>query len=196
MNNPVRAAIPRHCEAPRLLRMGGPMRGGRALDVGCGRGVGTELILDVFGADSVDAFDLDLRMVARARTRLAAHGSRVRCGSAMQAPSACRPRPTMPSSTSPSSTMLHSGGVHWRRFTACSNQVACSMPKRFCTLHRPSHHRSPPGTLTERSVRLGRVCPGTQRIGPRALRNQGAVGLIRLVHRTQVLTSKRSRRTA
>jgi len=78
MNNPVRAAIQRHFEARRLLRMGGPMRGGRALEVGCGRGVGTELILEVFGADSVDAFDLDPRMVALARTRLAAHGSRVR----------------------------------------------------------------------------------------------------------------------
>jgi len=78
MNNPVRAAIQRHFEAPRLLRMGGPMRGGRALEVGCGRGVGTELILDVFGADCVDAFDLDQRMVALARKRLAPHGSRVR----------------------------------------------------------------------------------------------------------------------
>ncbi len=77
MNNPVRAAIQRHFEARRLLRMGGPMHGGRALEVGCGRGVGTELILEVFGADSVGAFDLDPRMVALARTRLAAHGSRV-----------------------------------------------------------------------------------------------------------------------
>ena len=78
MNNPVRAAIQRHFEAQRLLHMGGPMRGGRALEVGCGRGVGTELILDVFGADSVDAFDLDPRMLALAQRRLAARGSRVR----------------------------------------------------------------------------------------------------------------------
>jgi ubiquinone/menaquinone biosynthesis C-methylase UbiE len=78
MNNPVRAAIQRHFEAQRLLRMGGPMRGGRALEVGCGRGVGTELILDVFGAASVDAFDLDPRMVALAQRRLAERGSRVR----------------------------------------------------------------------------------------------------------------------
>jgi ubiquinone/menaquinone biosynthesis C-methylase UbiE len=78
MNNPVRAAIQRHFEAPRLLRMGGAMRGGRALELGCGRGVGVELILAVFGADSVDAFDLDPRMIARARARLSAHGSRVR----------------------------------------------------------------------------------------------------------------------
>jgi len=78
MNNPVRAAVQRRFEAPRLLRMGGRMRGGRALEIGCGRGVGTELILGVFGADSVDAFDLDARMVARAKARLAVRGARAR----------------------------------------------------------------------------------------------------------------------
>jgi len=78
MNNPVRAAIQRHFEAGRLLRLGGAMDGGRALEIGCGRGVGIELILRVFGADSVDAFDLDPRMVARARARLSGYGSRAR----------------------------------------------------------------------------------------------------------------------
>ena len=75
MNNPVRAAIQRHFEARRLFDMGGPMGGGRALELGCGRGVGTELILEVFGAGSVDAFDLDPRMVALAQRRLAPRGS-------------------------------------------------------------------------------------------------------------------------
>lgn len=74
MNNPLRAAIQRHFEAPRLLRMGGPMCGGRALEIGCGRGVGTELILDLFEAAAVDAFDLDPRMVALARRRLRQRG--------------------------------------------------------------------------------------------------------------------------
>ena len=78
MNSPVRAAIQRHIEARRLLRMGGVLSGGCALELGCGRGIGCELILDLFGADSVDAFDLDPRMVALARRRLARHGSRVR----------------------------------------------------------------------------------------------------------------------
>ncbi len=77
MNNPVRASIQRRFEARRLLNMGGPMHCGQALELGCGRGVGTELILDVFGADSVDAFDLDPRMVALARKRLASRGSSV-----------------------------------------------------------------------------------------------------------------------
>lgn len=69
MNNPVRAAVQRHFESRRLLSMAGPMNGGRALEIGCGQGVGTQLILEVFKADSVDAFDLDPRMVALARRR-------------------------------------------------------------------------------------------------------------------------------
>ncbi len=77
MNNPLRAVLQRRFEAPRLLRMGGSMRGGSALELGCGRGVGTELILDLFGADRVDAFDLDLRMIRRAQPRLARRGARV-----------------------------------------------------------------------------------------------------------------------
>ncbi len=70
MNNPLRTAIQRHFEAPRLCAMGGPLAGGRALEVGCGRGIGVELLLDHFGAERVDAFDLDPRMVARAGRRL------------------------------------------------------------------------------------------------------------------------------
>jgi ubiquinone/menaquinone biosynthesis C-methylase UbiE len=78
MNNPVRAAVQRHVEAKRLLAMGGPMEGGAALEIGCGRGVGVEIILDLFGAERVDAFDLDPRMVARAQKRLESRGSKVR----------------------------------------------------------------------------------------------------------------------
>jgi ubiquinone/menaquinone biosynthesis C-methylase UbiE len=78
MNNPLRAAVQRHFEARRLLAMGGPLGGGTALEVGCGRGVGVELILDLFGAARVDAFDLDPGMVARASRRLAGRGERVR----------------------------------------------------------------------------------------------------------------------
>ncbi len=78
MNNPVRAALQRRFEAPRLRRMGGSMLGGAALEVGCGRGVGTDLIVTDFGADSVDAFDLDPRMVVRAQARLARSAARTR----------------------------------------------------------------------------------------------------------------------
>jgi ubiquinone/menaquinone biosynthesis C-methylase UbiE len=78
MNNPLRAAIQRRFEGRRLLAMGGRLRGGRALEVGCGRGVGVELILDLFGAAEVDAFDLDPRMVERARVRLGGRRAAIR----------------------------------------------------------------------------------------------------------------------
>ncbi len=80
MNNPLRAALQRHVEARRFLEMGGPLRGqgARALEIGCGRGIGVELILDLFGATSVDAFDLDPRMVALAQRRLNKRGAGVR----------------------------------------------------------------------------------------------------------------------
>ena len=70
MNNPLRAALHRSFEAKRLITMGGKMKGGRALEVGCGQGVGAEIILDLFNADRVDSFDLDWQMVALARRRL------------------------------------------------------------------------------------------------------------------------------
>lgn len=78
MNNPVRAAVQRHYEARSLLQLGGRMDGGHALEVGCGRGIGVELVLDLFGAERVDAFDLDPDMVRRAERHLARHGDRVR----------------------------------------------------------------------------------------------------------------------
>jgi len=78
MNNPIRSAFQQHFEARRLVRMGGPMDGGKALELGCGRGVGVELIFKMFHAESVDAFDLDPRMIEKAKRRLSAYGSRVR----------------------------------------------------------------------------------------------------------------------
>ena len=78
MNNPVRAAVQRRVEARRLFEMGGAMGGGTALEIGCGRGVGVEIILDLFGADRVDAFDLDSRMIDRARRRLRSRREQVR----------------------------------------------------------------------------------------------------------------------
>lgn len=57
-----------------MERLGGRLDGGRVLEVGCGRGVGVEIILERFGAASVDAIDLDPRMIERARRYLAARG--------------------------------------------------------------------------------------------------------------------------
>ncbi|MPZ89320.1 MAG: methyltransferase domain-containing protein [Nitriliruptorales bacterium] len=78
MNNPLRAAVQHHGEARILRRLGGGLPGARVLEIGCGRGVGIEVILDRFGAAWVDGFDLDPQMVARARGRLARRGDRVR----------------------------------------------------------------------------------------------------------------------
>lgn len=77
MNNPARAALQRHYEARLFERVGGRVEGGRALEIGCGRGVGVELVLEHFGADHVVAFDVDPDMVERARRRLARFGHRV-----------------------------------------------------------------------------------------------------------------------
>jgi ubiquinone/menaquinone biosynthesis C-methylase UbiE len=74
MNNPLRAAIQRHVEARQLRRMGETTLGGRVLEIGCGRGVGAEVILDVFEAQVVHGFDLDRRMAGLARRRLAGRG--------------------------------------------------------------------------------------------------------------------------
>lgn len=70
MNNPARAALQRRYEARLLERLGGRIQGQRALEIGCGRGVGTEIIFERFGASEVHAFDLDPDMVNQARKRL------------------------------------------------------------------------------------------------------------------------------
>ncbi|MCM2279794.1 MAG: class I SAM-dependent methyltransferase [Oligoflexia bacterium] len=74
MNSPIRAAFQVWYEAPLLERLGGRTEGMKVLEVGCGRGVGTEQIFRRFGAQSVRAIDIDLDMVARARRRLSRFG--------------------------------------------------------------------------------------------------------------------------
>ena len=78
MNNPLRGFVQRHYEARKLQRLGGRALGQHVLEVGCGRGVGVEILIDEFGANRVDAFDLDPRMVDLARRRLAARCDRVK----------------------------------------------------------------------------------------------------------------------
>jgi ubiquinone/menaquinone biosynthesis C-methylase UbiE len=77
MNNPVRAALQRHVETPWLLGAPGALVGRRVLEIGCGRGVGVEILLGR-GAVAVVGLDLDPRMVARARRRLQRYGDRAR----------------------------------------------------------------------------------------------------------------------
>jgi ubiquinone/menaquinone biosynthesis C-methylase UbiE len=84
VNSPPRRWLQRTVEARILQQLGGRMAGGTALEIGCGQGAGIELILDRFGADRVIGIELDEKMVARARRRLADHGERadVRIGDA------------------------------------------------------------------------------------------------------------------
>lgn len=67
--NPIRPLIQRHLEAWQLQKLGGLLQGGHVLEIGCGPGSGIDLIFDVFGATTVHAFDLDHKMVDRARRR-------------------------------------------------------------------------------------------------------------------------------
>ena len=75
MNNPVRAALQAYVETPALIGSHCPLTGLRVLEIGCGRGVGAEILLSL-GAAHVTAFDFDPRMVALARDRLARHAGR------------------------------------------------------------------------------------------------------------------------
>ncbi len=72
MNSPIRTAFQKWYEAPLLERLGGKTEGMTVLEIGCGKGVGTQLILERFKARRVHSIDIDPDMVARARRRLAA----------------------------------------------------------------------------------------------------------------------------
>lgn len=75
MNNPIRAFLQKHYEADLLERLGGRTEQERVLEIGCGRGVGTEIIFERFGAREVHAFDIDAEMIELARARLSAYAS-------------------------------------------------------------------------------------------------------------------------
>ena len=77
VNNALRAASQRQIETPRLIGPRGSLAGQRALEIGCGRGVGMEILLSL-GAEHVTGFDLDPKMVALAAQRLAKYGERAR----------------------------------------------------------------------------------------------------------------------
>jgi ubiquinone/menaquinone biosynthesis C-methylase UbiE len=70
VNNRVRAAVQMFYEGPLLRKLGGTVRGGTVLEIGCGRGAGIEVILRQFDAAHVCGIDLDLLQVERARKRL------------------------------------------------------------------------------------------------------------------------------
>ena len=83
LNSPTRALAERRVVAPLLERLGGRVEGGKALELGCGRGVGGEIILDRFGAAQLELIDIDPDMVEHARRRLAGRSeTRVSVGDA------------------------------------------------------------------------------------------------------------------
>ena len=70
MNSPLRACLQRRYLMPTYERMGAKFDDARVLEVGCGRGIGMDLIKRA-GAARVDGADLDPVMVKLARRRLA-----------------------------------------------------------------------------------------------------------------------------
>ncbi|WP_309299019.1 class I SAM-dependent methyltransferase [Mycobacterium kiyosense] len=79
VNSAPRRWLQRVYEVPTLPRFGGRLiPGAQALEIGCGSGYGSPLILERFGAATVDAVDLDPAMIRRAGKRLARYGDRVR----------------------------------------------------------------------------------------------------------------------
>jgi ubiquinone/menaquinone biosynthesis C-methylase UbiE len=71
VNNPARALVQRYYEGPLLRKLGGRLDSARVLDVGCGRGVGVQILLKQFGAGQVYGLDLDPLQIRRARKRFA-----------------------------------------------------------------------------------------------------------------------------
>ena len=74
VNNPLRAAAQRWVETPLLIGEHGTFVGKNMLEVGCGHGVGID-ILRAYGAAQVTGFDLDPAMIALARVHAAASGA-------------------------------------------------------------------------------------------------------------------------
>lgn len=73
MNNPVRAFVQKRYEAQVMEHFGGRTENLPVLEIGCGRGIGTEIIFERFGAREVHAFDIDPDMVKQARARLCSY---------------------------------------------------------------------------------------------------------------------------
>ncbi len=92
VNHALRAVSQRRLETPRLIGRRGSLAGKRVLEIGCGRGVGVEILLSL-GAEHVTGFDLDPNMIALAEKRLETFGDRARVfvgdAEAIDAPDGC-----------------------------------------------------------------------------------------------------------
>ena len=69
-NNPVRASIQRRIEGPMLKKMGSQSAYPLSLEIGCGAGVGAEVIAEQFGAKKVIAADVDPEQIKLAQKNL------------------------------------------------------------------------------------------------------------------------------
>ena len=68
MNNPLRAFVQRHYEAPRIMRLA-RNKVGEVLEIGCGQGSGAKIIYDLLDPEEYIGIDLDPRMIRRAERR-------------------------------------------------------------------------------------------------------------------------------
>ena len=69
-NNPLRAYIQRHMEGPMLRNMGSQPEYPLCLEIGCGAGIGAQVIAEQFGARKVLATDIDPEQIESARDNL------------------------------------------------------------------------------------------------------------------------------
>ena len=68
VNNPLRAFVQRHYEAPRLKRLS-TGKADKVLEVGCGQGAGARIIYEMFSPEQYFGIDLDPRMIRRAKRK-------------------------------------------------------------------------------------------------------------------------------
>lgn len=69
-DNPVRAYIQKHIEGPMLRNMGDRKNYPLSLEIGCGAGIGAQVIAEQFGAQKVIATDIDSGQIERAKKNL------------------------------------------------------------------------------------------------------------------------------
>ncbi|MDI6802183.1 MAG: class I SAM-dependent methyltransferase [Thermodesulfovibrionales bacterium] len=69
-NNPLRAFSQRHIEGPMLRKMAGRNEYPLCFEIGCGRGIGAQVIIEQFGDEGVIATDIDPEQIERANRNL------------------------------------------------------------------------------------------------------------------------------
>lgn len=69
-NNPLRAFIQRNVEVPFLRKMGSLPEYNLCLEIGCGRGIGAQLIVKQFNTQKVIATDIDPEQIEKAKRNL------------------------------------------------------------------------------------------------------------------------------